>query len=123
VLFVEGIRDPQAFVAAARRAAGARKPVIAVKVGRSGAGERAAASHTASMAGWAAAYDAVFARYGIIGCDDLDESVAIAAAFCLAGARGRRVGVVTVSGGAGAWIADAGRGKRTQIPSCSRRCN
>jgi acyl-CoA synthetase (NDP forming) len=120
VLFVEGIRDPQAFVAAARRAAGARKPVIAVKVGRSGAGERAAASHTASMAGWAAAYDAVFARYGIIGCDDLDEAVAIAAAFCVApAARGRRVGVVTVSGGAGAWIADAIAANGLQIPELS----
>lgn len=121
VLFVEGIRDPQAFVAAARRAAEARKPVVAVKVGRSGAGERAAASHTASMAGWAAAYDAVFARYGITVCDDLDEAVAVAAAFCIApSAKGRRVGVVTVSGGAGAWIADAIAAQGLQIPELSQ---
>ncbi len=117
VLFVEGIRDAQAFVAAARRAAEARKPVIAVKVGRTVAGARAAASHTASMAGWTAAYDAVFARYGITVCDDLDEAVAIAAAFCVAPpAKGRRVGVVTVSGGAGAWIADAAAAQGLQIP-------
>lgn len=121
VLFVEGVRDPQAFVAASRRAAEARKPVIAIKVGRSGAGERAAASHTASMAGWAAAYDAVFARDGIIACDDLDEAVAVAAAFCVApAARGRRVGVVTVSGGAGAWIADAVAAQGLQIPELSQ---
>ena len=42
--------------------------MIVTKVGRSGAGERAAASHTASMAGWTAAYDAVFAKYGFIVC-------------------------------------------------------
>ena len=59
LLFIEGIRDVDQFLAAARRAAETGKPVIVTKVGRSGAGERAAASHTASMAGWSTAYDAV----------------------------------------------------------------
>src|SRR5438477_6788391 len=58
LLFIEGIRDADKFLAAAR-AAELKKPVIVTKVGRSGAGVRAAASHTASMAGWSAAYDAV----------------------------------------------------------------
>ena len=79
LLFIEGIRDVDKFLAAARRAAEAGKPVIVTKVGRSGAGERAAASHTASMAGWSAAYDAVFAKYGFIVSNDLDEAVTIAA--------------------------------------------
>src|SRR4051794_29623015 len=79
LLFIEGIRDVEKFRAAARRAAEMRKPIIVTKVGRSGAGERAAASHTASMAGWSAAYDAVFAKYGFIVSNDLDEAVAIAA--------------------------------------------
>src|SRR3984957_17427037 len=52
LLFIEGIRDVDKFLPAARRAAEIGKPVIVTKVGRSGAGERAAASHTASMAGW-----------------------------------------------------------------------
>src|ERR1700761_9518239 len=52
LLFIEGIRDVEKFLVAARRAAEIGKPVIVTKVGRSGAGERAAASHTASMAGW-----------------------------------------------------------------------
>ncbi|MGY3077350.1 acyl-CoA synthetase (NDP forming) [Bradyrhizobium sp. LM6.10] len=56
LLFIEGIRDVDKFLAAARRAAELKKPVIVTKVGRSGAGMRAAASHTASMAGWSAAY-------------------------------------------------------------------
>jgi acyl-CoA synthetase (NDP forming) len=80
LLFIEGIRDVEKFLVAARRAAEMRKPVIVTKVGRSGAGERAAASHTASMAGWSAAYDAVFAKYGFIVSNDLDEAVTIAAA-------------------------------------------
>ena len=79
LLFIEGIRDVDKFLAAARRAAETGKPVIVTKVGRSGAGERAAASHTASMAGWSAAYDAVFAKYGFIVSNDLDEAVTIAA--------------------------------------------
>ena len=79
LLFIEGIRDVDKFLAAARRAAEIGKPVIVTKVGRSGAGERAAASHTASMAGWSAAYDAVFAKYGFIISNDLDEAVTIAA--------------------------------------------
>ncbi len=79
LLFIEGIRDVDKFLAAAKRAAEAGKPVIVTKVGRSGAGERAAASHTASMAGWSAAYDAVFAKYGFIVSNDLDEAVTIAA--------------------------------------------
>src|SRR5665213_3855479 len=79
LLFIEGIRDVDKFLVAARRAAETGKPVIVTKVGRSGAGERAAASHTASMAGWSAAYDAVFAKYGFIVSNDLDEAVTIAA--------------------------------------------
>lgn len=120
LLFIEGIRDPQMFVAAAQRAAESGKPVIVTKVGRSGAGERAAASHTASMAGWTAAYDAVFAKYGFIVSHDLDEAVAIAAAFASAPLpRGERVAIVTVSGGAGAWMADTLAAEGLQIPELS----
>ncbi|EKS33644.1 acetate--CoA ligase family protein [Afipia clevelandensis] len=117
LMFIEGIRDPQVFMAAAQRAAESGKPVIVTKVGRSGAGERAAASHTASMAGWTAAYDAVFAKYGFIVSHDLDEAVAIAAAFASAPfPRGDRVAIVTVSGGAGAWMADTLAAEGLQIP-------
>lgn len=117
LMFIEGIRDPEMFVSAARRAAEAGKPVIVSKVGRSGAGERAAASHTASMAGWTAAYDAVFSKYGFIVSNDLDEAVAIAAAFATAPLpRGDRVAIVTVSGGAGAWVADTLAAEGLQVP-------
>jgi acyl-CoA synthetase (NDP forming) len=120
LLFIEGIRDVEKFLAAARRAAEAGKPVIVTKVGRSGAGERAAASHTASMAGWSAAYDAVFAKYGFIVSNDLDEAVTIAAVLTTNPMpQGDRVGVLTVSGGAGIWGADTVSMQGLQVPELS----
>jgi acyl-CoA synthetase (NDP forming) len=120
LLFIEGIRDVDKFIAAARRAAEAGKPVIVTKVGRSGAGERAAASHTASMAGWSAAYDAVFAKYGFIVSNDLDEAVTIAAVLTTSPMpKGDRVAVLTVSGGAGIWAADTVSMQGMQVPELS----
>src|SRR3984957_17230759 len=120
LLFIEGIRDVEQFLTAARRAAETGKPVIVTKVGRSGAGERAAASHTASMAGWSAAYDAVFAKYGFIVSNDLDEAVTIAAVLASNPLpRGDRIAVLTVSGGAGIWGADTVSLQGLQVPALS----
>ena len=120
LLFIEGIRDVDKFVAAAKRAAEVGKPVIVTKVGRSGAGQRAAASHTASMAGWSAAYDAVFAKYGFIVSNDMDEAVAIAAVLASNPLpKGDRVAVLTVSGGAGIWGADTVSMQGLKVPALS----
>lgn len=120
MLFIEGIRDVDKFLAAAERASACGKPVIVTKVGRSGAGERAAASHTASMAGWTAAYDAVFAKYGFIISNDLDEAVSIAAVLTTNPLpKGERVAVLTVSGGAGIWGADAVSAQGLKVPELS----
>jgi len=120
LLFLESVRDVDKFLAAAGRAAELGKPVIVTKVGRSGAGERAAASHTASMAGWSAAYDAVFAKYGFIISNDLDEAVAIAAVLATSPLpKGDRVAVLTVSGGAGIWGADTVSLLGLQVPELS----
>jgi acetyltransferase len=120
LLFIEGIRDVDKFLVAAKRAADSGKPVIVTKVGRSGAGERAAASHTASMAGWSAAYDAVFAKYGFIVSNDLDEAVTIAAVLTSNPLpKGDRVAVLTVSGGAGIWGADTVSMQGLKVPELS----
>ena len=120
LLFIEGIRDVDKFMAAAKRAAEVGKPVIVTKVGRSGAGQRAAASHTASMAGWSAAYDAVFAKYGFIVSNDLDEAVTIAAVLVSNPLpKGDRVAVLTVSGGGGIWGADTVSMQGLQVPALS----
>ena len=122
LLFIEGIRDVDKFLVAAQRAAETGKPVIVTKVGRSNAGERAAASHTASMAGWSAAYDAIFAKYGFIVSNDLDEAVAIAAVLTTSPPpKGDRVAVLTVSGGGGIWGADTVSMQGMQVPELSEK--
>ena len=87
----------------------AGKPIILTKIGTSEAGARAAASHTAALAGAHAAYQGMFQRYGIIEGHDTVELVDIAAAFSYHGRKlpkGNRVGICTASGGGGGWLAD-----------------
>jgi acetate---CoA ligase (ADP-forming) len=120
LLFLEAIRDPQGFIAAAGFARTAGKPVVAIKIGRSAAGKAAASSHTASMAGWDAAYDAMFRRCGIAVANDIDEALAFIAALATnPPARGRRTAVLTVSGGAGALAADMISAKGLAMPELS----
>ena len=64
-LFLEALRDPQHFATVARRAHDQGVPIVALQTGRSAAGAAIATSHTGSMSGRAAAYDALFARYGV----------------------------------------------------------
>jgi len=107
VVLCEGIRDGVGFARSAARAREAGKPVIVCKLGRSAAGARAAASHTASLTGEHSAYRATFRRHGIVEAADMDELVALCAAFALMPLpAGRRVGIVTTSGGGGTMAAD-----------------
>lgn len=90
------------------------------RCGETAAGSRGAASHTASMAGWNAAYDAVFAHYGFIVSNDLDETMTMAAALTTSPLPdGDRVAVLTVSGGAGIWAADAVSAQALDVPELS----
>jgi len=82
---VEGIRRPQAFMAAAEKALAAKKPIILVKLGRSAAGQAAAKSHTGAIASDAHVFDAVCRRYGIISVPSLDDLIE----NCLAFGQGR----------------------------------
>jgi len=120
LLFCETIRDAPGFIAAARAARAAGKPVIAIKVGRSEAGQRAAASHTAALSGAYTAYRAVFAAHGILEAEDPEEAIALAG-LALATPRpaGNRVGVITVSGGGGAWMADTLTANGLALPTLS----
>src|SRR5436305_2333267 len=120
MLFLESVREPQTFLKAAEESARIGKPIIVAKIGKSEAGERAAASHTASMTGWSAAYRAVFAKYGFIEAHDPEEAVAVAAALTSAPLpKGGRAVVVTASGGAGAWAADVLATNRLAVPELS----
>ncbi|GGC55356.1 acetyl-CoA synthetase [Siccirubricoccus deserti] len=69
-LYIEGLKDPARFAPLLRRARAAGKPVLCVKAGRSAAGAQAARSHTASLAGSFAAFEAVCREAGAVLCDD-----------------------------------------------------
>ncbi len=64
-LHIEGLKDPSAFSAAAGRARDRRKPIVALKTGRSEQGAKVALSHTSSLAGTDTLYDALFERHGV----------------------------------------------------------
>ncbi len=105
--YVEGIKDVAACRRAAAQAADRGVPIIVAKMGRSEAGARAAASHTAALAGADSAHDAIFRRYGVIRALDMDEMLDIAAGFAFCALpSGRRVGIMSGSGGAGVWMSD-----------------
>ena len=110
MMFVEGFRDAERFAPIAARAAHARKPLIVTKVGRSDAAARAAMSHTASITGSHSAYETMFRAHGVLCFPDADRMLDAAAAlsyFHERLPRGRRTAVLTASGGAGIWTADA----------------
>lgn len=106
-LYIESIRDGQRFMAEATKAS-LEKPIIALKVGRSAAGQKAAASHTGALAGAEAAYDAAFRKAGILRADDTEEAFqwARALAWCPL-PKGKRVAILTNAGGPGVTAADA----------------
>ena len=106
-LYVESIRNPAKFRAAALKAANAGKPVVAFKIGRSEAGAKAAVSHTGALAGADSMYDALFRQVGVIRAqtfgDLLDIPVALATGRNL---RGNRIAILTSTGGAGTLVSD-----------------
>ncbi|MFG1210238.1 acetate--CoA ligase family protein [Xanthobacter flavus] len=106
--YVEDVKHGAAFRAALVAAARAGKPVFLIKAGRSSAGAVAAASHTGAIAGEDRVYDAFFAQFGAVRVDSVTALIE-AAKLVLHGAvpAGERVGVLSVSGGAGVMLADA----------------
>lgn len=107
-LYLEGLRDPARFRAAARKAAGAGKPIVVYKIGRSESGAQSAVSHTGALAGEDRMYDALFRDAGVIRAntfgDLLDIPNALASGRSL---RGKRVAILTSTGGAGTLVADS----------------
>ena len=107
LLFLETFRDAERLAGAARRACAGGKPVIAYKLGRSAIGRQAATTHTGAMVGEDQVASAFFREHGIIRVDMM-ESLFEAPRLVL-GHRppsGKRVAVVTGTGGAAAMVAD-----------------
>lgn len=105
--YIEGCRDGDRMRRALAAAHAARKPVVVVKVGRTALGAQAAASHTASLAGDDAVYDAMFRQYGVYRARDVEEFFNVAHGAVVGGLpRNDRIGLFTLSGGVGAFMAD-----------------
>ena len=81
ILMVEGIRRPEAFKEAARKALRAGKPILAVKVGQTEGARQSAQSHTGAIAGDYDVFAALCERYGIVLCPSLDDMIETALAF------------------------------------------
>jgi len=106
-LFVEALRDADAFFAAARRARELGKRIVVYKTGASALGQQAVRSHTAALAGDDAAYTAAFRAAGVARVRDLQTLIDCAVALSWQPLpRGRRIGVVAASGGACSVVAD-----------------
>ncbi len=104
-----------------RRRGGWANPSSPSRSARSDAGSRASASHTASLSGSYTAYRAVFERYGVIEAEDPDEAVAIAGVLLTCPLpKGRRTGIITPSGGGGAWMADTLSAHGLTVPTLSQ---
>ena len=113
----EGCRDGRRLRAALRHAAARGKRVVAMKVGVSEIGGAATVSHTGTLAGSDAGYQAAFEEAGVWRAASLSEAADVAVAAAAGPVpRGRRVGVITVSGGAGAFLADAAATEGMELP-------
>lgn len=118
-LYLESFGNPRKFARIAPEVA-CKKPIIAVKSGRSSAGSRAASSHTASLASLDVAVDALFQQAGVIRTDTLEELFDVATLLSTQGfPEGNRAGVITNAGGPGILLADALESRGLTLPILS----
>ncbi|HEY2286040.1 MAG TPA: acetate--CoA ligase family protein [Streptosporangiaceae bacterium] len=116
-LFLEEISDPVKFAHAAARADAAGKPIVALKVGSSEAGQAAALAHTGSVAGDDAVVNSVLSQLNILRVNSIEELLNTAALLGYDRVpAGRRMGVITASGGACDIIADRSSEQGITIP-------
>jgi acetyl coenzyme A synthetase (ADP forming)-like protein len=107
LLYLETVGEPQEFVEVARRVS-RKKPIIAVKSGRSDAGAMAASSHTGSIAGADVAVDTMLAQCGVLRVDNFRDMFALAQALLDQPLpKGPRMAIVTNAGGPGILATDA----------------
>jgi acyl-CoA synthetase (NDP forming) len=117
-LFLESIRRPEEFARVARRALAAGKPIVALKIGRSGLASRTAQAHTGALVGDDAVIDAAFRQLGVIRVRSLEDLIITAGLLASSGPLpGPRLGVVTPSGGASEIIADRAEDEGLELPA------
>src|SRR5262249_57052393 len=116
-LSLDPVGEPDRSVAALARAGDRGKPVVVLKVGRSGRARRAITSHTGGLAGEARVFSAVLSAHRAIEVNELDEMVEVLA--CAQGPRwpeGRRTAVMTASGGVGELLLGLGAAAGVDLP-------
>jgi len=107
ISYLEGLRDGQRFIDVARRVT-RKTPFIVVKSGNTEAGSRAVSSHTGSLAGSEAAYDAAFRQSGVLRALSIQELFDYSLAFAYQPTlKGKRIAIVTNAGGPGIMATDA----------------
>lgn len=120
IAFLEGIRSPAKFIAAAKAANMRGKPVLVVKVGKSETARRTVQAHTGSLAGSDAVLNEVFRKYGIVRLDSLDELLEATELFLkspLPETDG--VGLLSLSGGQIGLVADLAQNLALEFPEFS----
>jgi acyl-CoA synthetase (NDP forming) len=106
LLYVEDIKYGRKFIQIAGKVT-TKKPIVALKAGRSAAGARAAASHTGAIAGSDKIYDAAFAQTGVIRARDMEEFFDMGKALSMQPpAVGKKIGILTDAGGPGIMAVD-----------------
>jgi acyl-CoA synthetase (NDP forming) len=119
LLYLESFGNPRKFGRVARRVA-RKKPIVAMKAGRTAAGARAASSHTAALAGSEAAVDALFHQAGVLRADSLEELLDLTSLLAAQPLpRGNRVAILTNAGGLGILCADACEAAGLSLPDLS----
>jgi acyl-CoA synthetase (NDP forming) len=119
LLYLETVVDPRRFRQIAERV-GRQKPIIVLKAGRTAAGQSAAGSHTAALATNETAVDALFTQCGVIRANTLDDFLALATGLSAQPMpQGRRVGILTNSGGPGVLCADSCATEGLTVPELS----
>jgi acetyl coenzyme A synthetase (ADP forming)-like protein len=119
LLYLESFGNPRRFSRIARRVS-RRKPIVAIKSGRTKAGGRAAGSHTAALAASEVAVDALFRQTGVMRADTLEEMFDLAASLGSQPLpRGRRVAIITNAGGPAILCTDACEAGGLLIPELS----
>ena len=119
VLYLESFGNPRRFARVAKRIA-RKKPIVAVKSGRTSAGTRAASSHTGALASADVAVDALFHQTGVIRTNTLEELFDVTVLLANQPVpAGRRVGVITNAGGPGILAADALESNGLTLPEFS----
>ncbi len=118
-LYIEEIKRGQKFLELVKQIT-PKKPIIAIYVGGSKAGNRALQSHTGSLAGNSKIYEAVFKETGIIKTNYVQEFLDIAHIFSKGIIpKGKRLGIITNSGGPGAMVADNAENHGLIVPEFS----